>query len=118
MGSLASSAASPVSQTIASQRNAGVEINDKQVPASKAVNKGLFQYITKTAQSIRQRYLDYLKKDVHQRLKASIHEAIFLDIGIDEKLNATLPWHYVAPDEQRQFVTFDQAFEHYEGRVL
>ena len=51
-------------------------------------------------------------------MKGSIHAARFLDIGVDEKLNATVPWHYEALDEQQRFATFDQAFEHYEGRVL
>lgn len=51
-------------------------------------------------------------------MKASIHAARFIDIGVDEQLNAAVPWHYRALDEQHRFATFDEAFEYYEGRVL
>jgi predicted NACHT family NTPase len=95
-----------------------MSVTEKQVPASRTLKKRLFQHTSKTTQTVRQRYLDYLEKDVRQRLKASIHEAVFLDIGMDEKLNATLPWYYVALEEKQQFAAFDEAFLHYEGRVL
>ncbi len=78
----------------------------------------LFHRTKKTDQSVRERYLDYLERDVGQRLKASIHRARFLDIGVDEKLNATVPWYYKALEGQQQFGTFDEAFVAYEGRVL
>jgi HEAT repeat protein/DNA polymerase III delta prime subunit len=68
--------------------------------------------------TVRARYLDYLQRDVKQRLAASIHAARFLDIGVNEKLNATVPWHYKALESEQQFSNFDLAFEHFQGRVL
>jgi HEAT repeat protein/DNA polymerase III delta prime subunit len=68
--------------------------------------------------TVRARYLDYLQRDVQQRLAASIHAARFLDIGVNENLNATVPWHYKALEGEQHFSNFDLAFEHFQGRVL
>lgn len=88
----------------------------KRAPAPE--KKSIFRRVRKGANSVRAHYLDYLAKDVGQRLKGSLHNVRFMDIGVDEKPNAAVPWHYRALDEQQRFATFDEAFEYYEGRVL
>ena len=70
------------------------------------------------SRTVRDRYLDYLEKDVTNRLKSSIYYARFINLGLKERVNATLPWHYVAFEGRQQFSTFDQAFEHFDRRIL
>ena len=69
----------------------------------------------------RDEYVEWLSQEVKQRIKGSIHHARELDLGLDESPSAVEPWHYVAPDPDggsRVFVTFKEAFEHFQGRVL
>jgi HEAT repeat protein/type II secretory pathway predicted ATPase ExeA len=76
-------------------------------------------------QTTRQRYLEYLREDVLNRRKASIHFARFIDIGLSESLHATMPLNFVAHDiyifptaEVKQYTTFEEAFEDYKRRIL
>jgi HEAT repeat protein/Cdc6-like AAA superfamily ATPase len=69
----------------------------------------------------RKAYLDYLSDDLENRLSSSIHDACFIDIGLEETPGATLPWHYVSYPLQgtaTSFSSVDQAFAHFRGRLL
>jgi HEAT repeat protein len=69
----------------------------------------------------RRRYLDYLQKDVTNRLQASIHHARFLDLDLEERKGSTLPWGYQAYDpgsSQQTFSSFPEAFEFFRRRLL
>jgi HEAT repeat protein len=79
----------------------------------------------KPAKTVRQKYLEYIEEDIRNRRKASIHFARFLDIGLSESLNATMPLNFVTHDYYiypsagvRQYTAFEEAFEHYKGRLL
>jgi hypothetical protein len=68
---------------------------------------------------LRKKYLEELQKDIQDRLKESIHNARFIDIGVTEDLYAThLPWRYRAPDTPEEFANFRDAFEHSKRRLL
>lgn len=76
-------------------------------------------------QTTRQWYLDYLREDVLNRRKASIHFARYIDIGLSESLHATMPLNFVAYDffiystaEVKQYASFEEAFEDYKRRIL
>ncbi|MET0648250.1 MAG: HEAT repeat domain-containing protein [Pyrinomonadaceae bacterium] len=77
------------------------------------------------AQTTRQWYLDYLREDVVNRRKASIHFARYIDIGLSESLHATMPLNFVAYDffiystgKVKEYATFEEAFEDYRRRIL
>ncbi len=70
-------------------------------------------------QKARTKYLEIFEADVLDRLKTSIHNARFIDIGADEDPSATyLPWQYRADDRPCDFSRFEDAFHAYHGRVL
>jgi HEAT repeat protein len=67
----------------------------------------------------RDRYLKDLRRHVENLLNASIHNVVFLDLGIDDSPSAThLPWLYRSVDTTRNFSNIAEAFEAYEGRLL
>ena len=68
----------------------------------------------------RNEYLSNLEKDLERRWRASIHTAIFIDIGLEENLTATtpLPWLYQSKEISNTFTNFNRAFECFNGRVL
>ena len=67
----------------------------------------------------RAHYLRYVEEDVANRLKVSIHNARFIDLGIDATPEAThLPWVYRDPDSHEEFDTVDQAFASHRRRLL
>jgi hypothetical protein len=76
--------------------------------------------ITRSAEEkTRTGYLESVKKDIENRLRVSIHNARFIDLGIDPAPTAThLPWFYKDPYSSREFSTIEEAFEFYEGRLL
>jgi HEAT repeat protein len=69
----------------------------------------------------RNAYLDYLSDDLENRLRSSIHQARFIELGLEETPGATLPWHYVSYPLQgttTSFSSVDEAFAHFRGRLL
>ena len=56
----------------------------------------------------RKDYLKVLEKDVKNRLDTSIHNARFIDIGIEQSLDSTyLPWIYQGDGTPEIFQRFD-----------
>jgi DNA polymerase III delta prime subunit len=71
------------------------------------------------SEKARTRYLGNLEADVANRLKTSIHNARFIDISSEQSLGSThLPWLYQADDTPLTFTSFEQAFQHFEQRIL
>ncbi len=71
------------------------------------------------SEKARTRYLRDLEADVANRLKTSIHNARFIDISSEQSLGSThLPWLYQADDTPLTFTSFEQAFQHFEQRIL
>jgi HEAT repeat protein/DNA polymerase III delta prime subunit len=68
---------------------------------------------------VRARYLKSVKEDVENRLRVSIHNARFIDLGIDVTPAAThLPWIYRDPDSSQEFDRVEDAFASYHRRLL
>jgi HEAT repeat protein len=66
----------------------------------------------------RVRYLKRIAEDLKNRLNASIHNARFIDLGIDTARAATLPWGYMDPASTTPYATVDEAFRARKGRLL
>nr|VFK06287.1 MAG: HEAT repeat [Candidatus Kentron sp. LPFa]VFK23556.1 MAG: HEAT repeat [Candidatus Kentron sp. LPFa] len=63
-------------------------------------------------QKARAKYLRNLKENMENRIQASIHNARFIDLGIDDTPSAThLPWLYRDTTALRTFDTIEAAFE-------
>lgn len=68
---------------------------------------------------VRQRYLKWLKLDVENRLKESIHGALQIEIGIKEDREASRPWSFrTSTDSPQEFDNFDSAWTKFNGRCL
>ncbi|WP_109120397.1 HEAT repeat domain-containing protein [Azospirillum sp. TSO22-1] len=69
---------------------------------------------------VRRRYLQHMKREVENRLNASIHHALLLSLNMDERSDVTNPWHY--PESMsgsgHAFSTFQEAYEHFDRRLL
>ena len=64
-------------------------------------------------------YLAEVRKDVEDLLKRSIHNARFIDLGIDETPAAThLPWLLSDPISSRRFQNVEEAFDSFQGNLL
>ena len=100
------------------------ENSDNQALQVLALRLGSFagdsaRNLSSVESKIRTKYLEVLQEDIQERLKVSIHNARFIDIGVVEDPFAThLPWTYHAPDSPEEFTDFTQAFEHYQRRLL
>jgi hypothetical protein len=73
------------------------------------------------AERARNAYLDYLSDEMENRLLSSIHNARLMELGLEEKPGATLPWHYVSYPLQGTATSFSsvgEAFVHFRGRLL
>jgi hypothetical protein len=76
---------------------------------------------TAAEERARTRYLKWLAEDVDNRLKVSIHQARFVDLGLTESRSATRPWAYrgyLPGAPPQSFERFEEAFEQYHRRVL
>nr|VFK65125.1 MAG: HEAT repeat [Candidatus Kentron sp. UNK]VFK71302.1 MAG: HEAT repeat [Candidatus Kentron sp. UNK] len=62
-------------------------------------------------QKARAKYLRNLKENMENWIKASIHNARFMDLDIDDTPSATLPWIYRDTTLLRTFDTIEAAFE-------
>jgi hypothetical protein len=72
-------------------------------------------------EKVRRAFLEFMKLEVENRLKASIHGAVLLDLQLTERANAALPWHFVAtnPDGHlQQYIEIDQAYRQHKCRLL
>jgi HEAT repeat protein/DNA polymerase III delta prime subunit len=68
---------------------------------------------------VRTRALRYIKEDITNRLKVSIHSARFIDLGIDDAPLAThLPWVYKDSNSAREFNQVEEALVAYHRRLL
>src|SRR5262249_7150398 len=70
---------------------------------------------------VRRDYLTFLHDELANRLAASLHLAHYRDLGLVEDKASTVPWHFQAwrPDTQpASFSSFDEAFDHFNGRLL
>lgn len=70
---------------------------------------------------VRAGYLRHMKLEVKNRLDASLHGAVLIDLQLDERQGAALPWHFLAAEPQREARTFANpydAFAYYGKRIL
>jgi hypothetical protein len=69
---------------------------------------------------VRQKYLEYMKREISGRLKASIHHAV-IELHQEELFGAANPWFFVPQpgySAPRSFSSFDAAYQHYNRRLL
>ena len=75
--------------------------------------------ILSAEQETRTDYLENVKEDIENRLKVSIHNARFIDLGIHPAPTAThLPWVYKDPYSSQEFTNIEEAFAFHKGRLL
>lgn len=68
---------------------------------------------------LRARFLRDVERDVQGRLKASLHHARFIDLGIEDDPAAVKPpWGYYNPEEKETYASVRDAFEQSNGRLL
>ncbi len=79
--------------------------------------------LSKDEPRIRSTYLKWFGKDIENRLKSSIHNARFLDLGLIEQADTVLPWTYryqrsQASGQTGEYQGIDELFAHDERRIL
>ena len=75
--------------------------------------------MTTRAAKIRALYLKDVKQDVANRLSASIHNARFLDLGIEDNPSAIRPpWGYHNPETHQLYESITDAFNGSQRRLL
>lgn len=68
---------------------------------------------------IRNLYLKEARRDIEDRLAASIHNARFIDLSIqDEPAAIKLPWGYRNPETRQSYETVEEAFNACDRRLL
>jgi hypothetical protein len=77
-----------------------------------------FESVTGGEAETRRRCLEAVRRDLEQRLAASIHRARFIDLGIESSPDAAHPWRYKNPYTSEHFSTSDEAFDRNARRLL
>ena len=67
---------------------------------------------------VRARYLKDLRQHIENLQRASIHNAVFLDLGVDDSPSAAGFWVFRNAEDSKELVSIDEAFDTYEGRLL
>lgn len=92
------------------------EKTDSDSVSTKRSSKGKWK---KKEAKARAYYLQVLVKDVEARLETSIHHARFIDLGLEDTIDATnVPLVYRSPNSNQEFNLIDNAFNHYQGQLL
>src|SRR5262249_6543092 len=88
-------------------------------PASPSV-AAPFRELTPTERIARARYLLAVRADLDRRGQASLHHAVFLDLGVETAAGSTrLPWdHFDLTDAERKYDRVEDAFAHHQQRLL
>jgi hypothetical protein len=89
-------------------------------PTTPVVGTGAFPPLPEHERHTRERYLREVRKDLGKRWRASLHRAVFLDLGLETAVGSTrLPWDNVdLKDASRTYPKVEEAFAYYERRLL
>lgn len=74
--------------------------------------------MTAKAAKLRTHYLAKSRQDIEGRLNASLHQARFLDLGIEHDPGAIQPWGYYNPEQRKNYKSVEEIYSDSEGRLL
>jgi HEAT repeat protein len=106
---LAAAILAVVLHRIVSPHEAKSELRDQAAPTAAGGDR------------VRRAYLEFMKLEVENRLKASIHGVLLLDLQLTERNNAALPWYFVAASPNanpQQYTDIDKALHEHQFRLL